>query len=334
MSKTARIQRGISLYSYQEEFFLRKLDLEGCIAEAAKIGANGIEIVSEQMIPRAPDASSAFYEQWHEWMAQYGTTPVCHDLFLDTKRYPDRRLTDDECVASIEADLRHAHRLGCRFVRVLVSVSPHILARCVSAAEHYDVKMLLEVHSPLHFDHPWIMRHAESMERLGTQHIGFMPDMGIFVKHYPRVMRDRFVRMGAREQVADFICAAYDERVLSEYLLQDVRQMGGTAVELAMAETVRHTIWSNPKRLLEFMPRIHHIHAKFYEMTVECVEPSIPYEDILPVLVEGGYDGYLSSEYEGNRHVQDAFDVDSVEQVRRQHQLFERLLEQYAPVAA
>jgi hypothetical protein len=47
-----------------------------------------------------------------------------------------------------------------------------------------------------------MIRHAESMERLGTQHIGFLPDMGIFVKHYPRVMRDRFVRMGARESVA------------------------------------------------------------------------------------------------------------------------------------
>ncbi|SAK52332.1 Xylose isomerase-like TIM barrel [Caballeronia glebae] len=334
MSEPARIKRGISLYSYQEEFFLRKLDLEGCIAEAAKIGANGIEIVSEQMIPRAPRASDAFYSQWTEWMDKYGTTPVCHDLFLDTKRDPDRLLTDDECVASIEADLCHAKRLGCRYVRVLVSVSPHILARCVSAAERYDVKMLLEVHSPLHFDHPWIIRHAESMEKLGTRHIGFLPDMGIFVKRYPRVMRDRFVRMGARESLADFISAAYDDRILSEYLLQDVRRMGGTPVELAMAETVRHTIWSSPRRLLEFMPRIHHIHAKFYEMTADEIEPSIPYDEIIPVLVAGGYQGYLSSEYEGNRHIQDAFEVDSVEQVRRQHSMFERLLEQYAPVAA
>jgi hypothetical protein len=44
------------------------------------------------------------------------------------------------------------------------------------------------------------------------------------------------------------------------------------------------------------------------------------------VLVDGGFDGYLSSEYEGNRHIQDAFPVDSVEQVRRQHALFARLL--------
>ena len=46
------------------------------------------------------------------------------------------------------------------------------------------------------------------------------------------------------------------------------------------------------------------------------------------MLVEGGFDGYLSSEYEGNRHIQDAYPVDSVEQVRRQHAMFARLLEE------
>ncbi len=46
----------------------------------------------------------------------------------------------------------------------------------------------------------------------------------------------------------------------------------------------------------------------------------------MPVLVEGGYNGYLSSEYEGQRQIEDAYEVDSVEQVRRQHSMFKRLL--------
>ena len=75
---------------------------------------------------------------------------------------------------------------------------------------------------------------------------------------------------------------------------------------------------------------IRHIQAKFYEMVVDetgaDVEYSIPYVRIVPILVEGGFDGYLSSEYEGNRHIQDAYPVDSVDQVRRQHAMFRRLL--------
>jgi len=55
-------------------------------------------------------------------------------------------------------------------------------------------------------------------------------------------------------------------------------------------------------------------------------EYSIPYENIIPILIKGGYNGYLSSEYEGNRHIQDIYEVDSVEQVRRQQEMFKRLL--------
>jgi len=61
-------------------------------------------------------------------------------------------------------------------------------------------------------------------------------------------------------------------------------------------------------------------------------EFSIPYEKIIPILIDGGYDGYLSSEYEGNRHIQDVYEVDSVEQVRRQQEMFKRLLGEQAPV--
>ena len=36
--------------------------------------------------------------------------------------------------------------------------------------------------------------------------------------------------------------------------------------------------------------------------------------------------GDLSSDYEGNRHIQDVYPFDSVEQVRRLHAMFERLI--------
>jgi sugar phosphate isomerase/epimerase len=74
------------------------------------------------------------------------------------------------------------------------------------------------------------------------------------------------------------------------------------------------------------MPWIFHIHAKFYEIDETGREPSIPYDEIIPVLIEGGYTGHLSSEYEGQRHIEDAFEVDGREQVKRQQQMFARLL--------
>ena len=105
-----------------------------------------------------------------------------------------------------------------------------------------------------------------------------------------------------------------------------VNYRGGGPVDVGLARQATHYIWSEPKAMLDHMPLIGHIQAKFYEMTDDEVEYSIPYDEIVPLLIEGGFDGYLSSEYEGNRHIQDAFPVDSVEQVRRQHAMFGRLL--------
>ena len=66
------IKRGVSLYSYQQAYFLRELTLEQCIAEAAKIGAVGIESFAEQMMPGFPDIPDSFYEEtWPAWMETY-----------------------------------------------------------------------------------------------------------------------------------------------------------------------------------------------------------------------------------------------------------------------
>ena len=325
-SPKSGIQRGVSLYSYQEEYFLRKLTLEQCIAEAAKIGATGIESIAEQMMPGFPNLPDAFYERWRGWMAQYGTVASAHDAMLDTKKYKGRLLTDDECMVEFERDLRHAARLGCKVIRVLCMVAPEILVKAVPIAEKYDVKMGVEVHAPYYFDHPWIMRHLEAAEKLGTKHYGLVPDMGIYTKRLPRVQRNRMERLGATPRILDYVCEAYESGQLAEYTIFEARKMGGNAFDVAWAEQCRHAIYTNPKRLTEYMPYIFHIHAKFYEMLDDGTEYSIPYDKIIPALKAGNYQGFLSSEYEGNRHIQDAFPVDSVEQVRRQHAMFERLL--------
>jgi sugar phosphate isomerase/epimerase len=325
-NQPTRIKRGISLYSFQEEYFLRTMTLEQCIAKASELGALGIESLAEQMMPGFPHLSDQFYDQWHGWMAQYGTVSVCHDMFLDTKRYKHRLLTEQECIDSIVRDLKHANRIGATVMRVLVFVDPELLAKCIPYAEQYNVKMAVEVHAPWSFDHPWMMRYMDMIERTKTRHIGFIPDCGIFTKRLPRVVRDKALRSGATESILDYVSQAYESGILAEYVIFEARKMGGNAVDMGYAESCRHNVWSHPKRLLEFMPYIFHIHAKFYEMQDDGTEYSIPYDQIIAVLQRGSYDGYLSSEYEGNRHIQDAFPVDSVEQVRRQHAMFQRLL--------
>jgi sugar phosphate isomerase/epimerase len=326
MNPTHSIKRGVSLYSYQYETFLRKMNLDDCIAHAAGLGARGIEVVSEQSFTQFPDVPQAEIDGFFASLEQHGAYAQCHDMFLDTKLYKHRKLNFDEMVASMQRDLRFAHRLGCKTMRIIVNTPPEVVVACVPLAEELDVRMGIEVHSPFHFDHPWILRYTELTRATGSDHVGYIPDMGMYIKDYPPVFRDRFLRMGATDRIVEFILESHKARVLPDYVIMDIRKMGANPVDLGMAETLRHNIWSNPRRMLEFMPWIFHIHAKFYEIDDTGKEPSIPYDEIIPVLIEGGYTGHLSSEYEGQRHIEDAFEVDGREQVKRQQEMFKRLL--------
>ena len=326
MVKKHNIKRGVSLYSYQEEFFLRKMTLEDCIAASAKMGALGIESIAEQMMPGFPHLSDAFYAQWHDWMQQYGTTPTCHDMFLDIKQFKGRLMTDDEMIASVIRDINHANRLGCTVIRVIVNTPPEIMAKAAPYAEQYNVRLGLEIHAPFNFEHEWIQRHLDTVYKVDSPYLGIVPDMGIFEKRFPRVRSNRYIRRGAHPHIVQYISEVYARHEGFDRLLEDVKKMGANELDLAMANDIQHMTYVNPRRLLDYMPIIFHIHAKFNEMLEDYTEYSIPYEDVIPVLIEGGYSGYLSSEYEGNRHIQDAFEVDSVEQVRRQQVMLSRLL--------
>jgi sugar phosphate isomerase/epimerase len=321
------IKRGVSLYSFQEELFLGQMSIEDCVEFAASIGAHGIEILPEQNIPSFPHVSDREVAELKELVARHGCEWTCYDMFLDTKRRADRLMSDEEQVESIRRDLVLCNRLGIRNMRVLVFVRPDILERCVPFAEELDVHMGVEVHAPWHMEHAWILRTVETADRLGTKHLGLLPDMGIFMKHYPPAFRARFEREGARPDVTQFIVDQHEAKILAEYTIFEVAvKMKGNPAEVRMAETLRHNPFSNPKRIRDYIPYFRHIQAKFYEMTADDRDPSLAYDEVIPELVAGGWSGYLSSEYEGNRWVQDVEAVDSREQVRRQHRMFERLL--------
>jgi Xylose isomerase-like TIM barrel len=321
------IKRGVSLYSFQEEMFLGQMSVEDCIAFAAAIGATGIEILPEQNMPGFPHIDDAEIARWHELLARHGCHFTAYDMFLDTKLRKDREMCDEEQIASIQRDLHLCHRLGIRNMRVLVFVRPDILGRCVPLAEKLDVHMGVEVHAPWHLEHAWILRTIDEAERLKTRHLGILPDMGIFMKHYPPVFRDRFIRQGARPEVVQYILDSHEAKIMCEYVIYEVAvKMKGNPAEIAMAETLRHNQYANPKRIGDFVPWFHHIQAKFYEMDADCTDPSISYDEVIPELIKAGWQGTLSSEYEGNRWIQDVQEVDSREQVRRQHVMFERLL--------
>jgi Xylose isomerase-like TIM barrel len=326
MAKKDDIKRGVSLYSFQEEYFLRKMDLEKILATVAGMGVQGVEIIGDQMIPGYPNVPDAWYDQWHKWLEKYKLTPTCLDMFLDFNKFKGRIMTDDEKYQSVLNDIQAANRLGCTVIRVITGTEPKILERAAADAEKYNVRLGIEIHSPFHFDHPYEQSLLEMYERVKSNFLGFIPDMGIYVRRFPRVISERWVRDGMKPEIARFVTQVYDTKTGLESMDAEIVKMGGRPEDVAKAGTIRHFINADPRRMLDFKKYLFHVHAKFYEMLPDYTEYSIPYEEVVPVFYECGFKGYLSSEYEGNRHIQDAFEVDSTEQVRRQQVMFKKLL--------
>ncbi len=324
---SSNIKRAVSLYSYQEEFFLRKMTLEDCIAAAAAAGATGIELIGEQSVAGCPKLpSDAFVDQWFGWMDKYGVTPVAHDMFLDYNKKKGHYWSDDEAIESFKQDIRFAHKLGFKVIRVIVNVTPEIIEKVIPFAEDHDIKLGIEVHAPWHINSAWMARHWEVMEKTGTKHFGFIPDMGGFTKRLPRVQVERMIRQGADPDIAKFVCEQHEKGIMAEYTIYEVSKMSNRRIDNAVAELSRHNTYVNPISLVPHIDRIIHIHGKFLEMLEDYTEWSIPYKEVMEVLKKGGYDGYIASEYEGNRHIQDVYEVDSVEQVRRHQMMLERMI--------
>lgn len=322
-----KIKRGVSLYSYQEEFFLRKMTLEDCVAAVAATGATGIELLPEQMIKGFPNITDEFVNEWFRMMDKYGVEPIAYDAFLDTKLYANRILTTQESLDMMIRDLKIANRLGFKILRTLVSTPLEVVDKALPYAEKYNVKIALEVHSPFTFGTPWFEERMDYIRKTKTKWFGIMPDFGIFVKCMPKVIQNWHIRQGAHPEIIAYIAENYKNGVDKQKTIEEVEQMKEANVyDKQFAVTSSHFVFTDPNILKEYIPYIMHVHGKFYEVEENMEEPSIPYKDILQVLIENGFEGYIDSEYEGNRHIQDFMEVDSVEQVRRHQKMMENIL--------
>lgn len=324
------VKRAVSLYSYQENFYLGRLDLEGCIAEAAKAGAEGIELIPEQnCADEYLNPSRAFIAQWNEWMEKYHTKPVCCDIFYDYKLYWNRVLTDAEQVQMYEKDIRFAQKLGFPMVRPMITTPLRILEKTLPVAEEYGVKLAVEVHSPYSLKGKEVQGIFELADRKNSKYLGIVPDTGIYVRSQSQVIVDKFIRAGASREIADFLCRSYEQGLPQVQAFEQLRAMNPNEIDMALYKRVYFAINDDPEYLLENTDKIFHIHGKCWHMLPDCTEPAVDYERFFEALKRSSFSGYLATEYEGQRYFHDVGcteNADEIEEVRRHQQMLRRYL--------
>jgi sugar phosphate isomerase/epimerase len=310
--KKANIRRGVSLYSYVGDF-QSSMTLEDCFMEMDDMGARGLEILSEAHIPDYPNPSNEWVDHWFKILDKYRITPACYTGWLEDTTTPD------ETLQHLLRDMRLARKLGFRRMRAKVagsrvrpapgtrvgpgfgsSIDPKWedwVLKALPYAEEMDVKFGPEIHEPTMLNSQVVQDIVAFCQKTKTEHFGMQIDTGIF--------STRRARLGD---------SAFESEPDPE------REKRYAAMRAERPQTVP----SQPKELLQVLPYAFSFHFKFWEMLEDFTEYSIPFDGVVAALKEGGYDGWVCSEYEGLR----TQGIASI-QLRRQHVMLKRLLGEY-----
>ena len=185
------------------------------------------------------------------------------------------------------------------------------------------------------FDIPETRAFIEEMKRVNSPYVGLVIDTGIFCRKFPRVVRAYETLNGTSEQVFDYIDTLFEKgtdlhRVLRENNFQ-------YPAELEKAIQSEHDRMFVPlcdgyenldfSVLDAYMPYIKHFHFKLFEMT-EDGEYSMDYKGLLQYLHDHDYDGYVATEYEGNRFTLPGHPMAEKEQVAAQLSYIHKCLDE------
>lgn len=350
------IKLGVSLYSYQEAIWRGDLDLEGALTAVKGCGATGVEIFGEAIIPSFPYISDDFLYKWNYMLENLELEPVCYEHFADRQFWndPDKYLDDDAIFDVTMQYLRSAKKLGCKFVRMShtghngiwgsndirhQTVNAEVFARLLPYAEELGVKMALEVHAPGLLEDGGNDDFLDAIEKTGCyEGGGLMLDLSGCFRDFSPMQAQEYVKRGANPDIIAYLrqmsrkAYTYDGNndVDWEEVKARIIEMGAGEVELGILDmTMGHGPLTNrlispPSVVEEYASKLIYIHGKMHRINEDCTSDEIDYHRYIKALARGGYKGYISTEFEGQRSVPHT--LNEVEFVRRQHILMRECL--------
>lgn len=192
-------------------------------------------------------------------------------------------------------------------------------------AEDLNINFGLEIHVPMTIRGAQVQSYLEFIQRKNTEYASFIPDMAIFATTLPAPLVRKALRSGGDEAQIQAIVAAYEAHEDMTRFGDALRKQGLKGTEELLAFAIRN-VPSPVEDLPALLPYVRHFHGKFYEVDESLQEHGIRFDQVVPLLKNSGWEGYINSEYEGQRMYLPGEEPDELEQVRRQHQLVSQLL--------
>lgn len=175
MADTLRV--GTTLYSFQLEYLTYQWSFEDCMQLAAHTGGDkGVEIVGVMHHRCWPGLSREFERVFKSSLERWELTPTHYGAYAEMTIYPN---LDDRYDLHV-MQLQTAHRLGFPVIRFQTPGTDPLLERLIPVAKKLNVKMAIEIHTPLMFENPACEKLVELIKKISSEWVGLMPDTGIF----------------------------------------------------------------------------------------------------------------------------------------------------------
>jgi sugar phosphate isomerase/epimerase len=290
----------VSLYCFSKEVHAGIYSIPDCIAKVSEIGAEGVEIVNTQHIPGFPEPSLEFIRSFRDTVEKYGLKLSSYGTYTDTGIRTKGKLTLAEMANRLLLDLKLAFQMGFPLIRLGPNTPLPVLMQVLPQAEKLKTKLAIEIHAPLAVEHPVFTTMLAHVRQAASPFIGFCPDFSCWASTIPDILIDQYIRKGFPENALRMIVHSFNAGVSLQAVKEQAYEAGATKeiddlVDLAYHIVVR----GSPESLKNIMDTVLHIHAKFWQIDANGLEPAIPYQELMSIIKRSGYTGFISSEYEG-----------------------------------
>lgn len=319
MSATAELpfRLGVCFHSFAGEYCSLKWSFEDLMELTTRLGG-GVEIVGPSHQRGYPYLTPEFERSFRSSVDRYGLTPICYGSYADPFALAGRDRSADELYDFIVPQLEAAAALGFPIVRL--QYFAHVIAeRLLPIAERLGLTMGYELHAPLTFESETTKRLIDQVHRLASPHLGIIPDCGIFARSVSAFHSGRALARGVPRTIVEHGISLWNAGTPLDAALETLVAMGLAADMLTTVESFWGSLGrSNPRLLVEHTPIVVHMHGKFFSI-VDGDEPDIRFGEVTAALIDGGYTGWMSSEYEGDRTANSFLQCAAHQQMIRSH---------------
>jgi hypothetical protein len=320
MTTSLGAQWSVTMFSFTNDIVRGRED-DAVRSVATHDLARTVEFDGPQHFASLPNLSPPEIDSFRRRLLELDLMPTQLGIYDDAWLSPTRRGSPDERVASLERQIRSAHRLGFQAVKIAWGKELPLLARLRPCLEDTGLMLTQEAQGSLDPDSPDVLERIEFVSR-HPDSFAFVFDLSACMTALPVTFVDELARLGVDPLVIQTLGAwgQAPDQELRERVLAAITPEARTADFMAKVMMpfgrFGHTTVAQWRDVLRHTATVH---LKFWDLDDEAGALSTPVAELLDLLDELEYAGPLTSEWGGHEWL----DQDAVAMTRGHRALCE-----------